>query len=410
VNDLQGDIRGRALWVLFGCLVCQTGLGFGYAFAPLAPDLLAEFGWSRAALASARAPQIWVIALASPAVGLLTARFGARAVLASSALILGAAFAGVAAMQAWWQFALLWGAVGLGVAGLGDIAVGSVVTRWVVRGRGLALGFVYTGSNLGGFVATRAVAAVADHTSWRVAILCLSAAAVGLLLPAALFAVRERGAGVVARAAAREGPGLPPDRDLDVRAALRTRSFWAIAISLVSFWIYLLALLEHLVLFLVDHGMPRDEAAGHLSNAIFLGIFSKVAFGALSDRLSPRVALLLDFGLLAASSGLLLLLPDPTLIWLFVGVFGFSYAARDVVTPLIVAHCFGVRHLAQIYGVLMVSFLPGGTFGPIFAGWVHDRTGSYDAAFATFALLNALSFAALALVRVERRARTPLPA
>jgi nitrate/nitrite transporter NarK len=383
VNDLQGDIRGRALWVLFGCLVCQTGLGFGYAFAPLAPDLLAEFGWSRATLASARAPQIWVIALASPAVGLLTARFGARAVLASSALVLGAAFAGVAAMQAWWQFALLWGAVGLGVAGLGDIAVG---------------------------FATRAVAAVADDTSWRVAVLCLSAAAVGILFPAALFAVRDRGIAGVARAAAGEGPGLPPDRDLDVRAALRTRSFWAIAFGLVSFWIYLLALLEHLVLFMVDHGMPRDEAAGHLSNAIFLGIFSKVAFGALSDRLSPRIALLLDFGLLAASSGLLLLLPDPTLVWLFVGIFGFSYAARDVVTPLIVAHCFGVRHLAQIYGVLMLSFLPGGTLGPIFAGWVHDRTGSYESAFATFAVLNALSFAALALVRVERRARAPLSA
>jgi len=409
VNGLPSDIRGRALWVLLGCLVCQTGVGFGYAFAPIAPDLLAEFDWTRAALASARAPQIWVIALASPGVGWLTARFGARTVLAISALVLGTAFAGVSAMQAWWQFALLWGVVGLGVVGLGDIAVGSVVTRWVVRGRGLALGLVYTGSNLGGFFATRAVAAVADHTSWRVAMLCLSAAAVGVLFPVALLAVRDRGASVATRERAGEGPDLAPDRDLDVRAALRTRSFWAIAISLLSFWIYLLALLEHLVLFLVDHGMPRDEAAGHLSNAIFLGIFSKVAFGGLADRLSPRVAVLIDFGLLAASSGVLLLLPDPRLIWIFVGIFGFSYAARDVVTPLIVAHCFGVRHLAQIYGVLMLTILPGGTFGPIFAGWVHDRTGSYDAAFVTFALLNAFSVAALALVRVERRARPPIP-
>jgi hypothetical protein len=123
-----------------------------------------------------------------------------------------------------------------------------------------------------------------------------------------------------------------------VRAALRTRSFWVIALGLCSFWIYLLALPEPLVLFLVDHGTPRDAAARQLSNAIFLGIFSQVAFGALADRLSPRIAVLLDFGLLAASSALPLLLPDPTLIWLFVGIFGFSSATRDVVTPLIVAH------------------------------------------------------------------------
>ena len=27
-------------WVLLGCLVCQMGLGFGYVFGPLAPDIL----------------------------------------------------------------------------------------------------------------------------------------------------------------------------------------------------------------------------------------------------------------------------------------------------------------------------------------------------------------------------------
>ena len=99
---------------------------------------------------------------------------------------------------------------------------------------------------------------------------------------------------------------------------------------------------------------------------------------------------------------LLLLLPQPGLVWVFVVSYGFSAAARDVVTPLIVAHCFGVRRLAEIYGWLMLTLLPGGTLGPIFAGYVHDRTGSYDLAFQVFAGLNVLSLLLLMLVRDER--------
>ena len=60
------DLRGRVAWVILGCLVCQMGLGYGYTFGPLAPDIIAEFGWTRTMYSAARAPQLFVIALASP--------------------------------------------------------------------------------------------------------------------------------------------------------------------------------------------------------------------------------------------------------------------------------------------------------------------------------------------------------
>ena len=57
---------------------------------------------------------------------------------------------------------------------------------------------------------------------------------------------------------------------------------------------------------------------------------------------------------------------------------------------------------ARIYGFLMLTLLPGGTLGPIFAGVVHDRTGSYELAFQLFAVLNAVSFVLLMFLRDER--------
>lgn len=410
MRELFGDIRGRAFWVVLGCLVCQMGLGIGYATGPLAPGILEELGWSRALLSSAQAPQSWVIALASPVVGFMVVRHGARAVLCWGAVVLGAGYGVFAAMQVWWQLACAYALVGLGVAGLGDIAVGAVVAQWVTRSRGLALGIVYTGSNLGGVIATRAMVAVAEGWSWRVAVAAAAISAFAILLPAAWFGVRDRGPdGEAADPSepARERPHYDAtERDLDLPAALRTRSFWILAFTLFGFWVYLYAVLAHFSLSLVDGGLTLSAAGGHMANAVGMGLVSKVAFGWIADRLSAKPALLLDYGLLALSAVLLTLVPggEPLTIWAFVLTFGFSYAARDVVTPLILVHCFGSRDLAKLYGILMLTILPGGTLGPILAGWTHDRTGSYAIAFATVAVWSALSFALLALVRDERRA------
>lgn len=405
MRDLLGDLRGRALWVVLGCLICQMGVGFNYGLSPLAPDILAEFGWSRALYSSAQWPQGIVIALASPLVGVLVARRGARAVLSISAIVLAGAYAGVAGMHSLWQFGVAWAFIGLAVAGLGDIAVGAVVAQWVARSRGLALGLAYTGSNIGGALVALGAAELADARGWRIAVAAMAASALLVLLPAAWFGVRDRGR---TRQAAESAAVEPPEvsaLDLDVRAAVRTRSFWIIALGLFGFWIYLFAVLQHFVLSLVDAGMPRDEAAGHLATAVLMGMFSKIAFGLLADRIPAKTGLLLDYGLLALSSLLLLGAPTggPWLVWGFVLVFGFSYAARDVVTPLIVLRCFGAKSLAQIYGVLMLTILPGSLLGPVFAGWTHDATGSYALAFTVFAGQSVATFALLFAVRDERR-------
>jgi MFS family permease len=395
------DLRGQALLVVIGCLVCQMGLGYGYVFGPLAKDLLDEFGWSRAQYSAARIPQLALMAAASPLVGILCVRFGGRPILLASTLLLGVAFAGVSGITNLWQLYALIMLQGLVVTGLGDVSVGQVVARWATRSRGLALGIVYTGSNLGGSLLTRAAAWLADHESWRAAFAILGIGGAALMFPCAAWLVRDRAPGAAAEEAASSAARGDPEADLDLRAALRTRSFWILAGSLFSFFFYFVGLLEHLVLFLTDEGVPRDRATGYLSTAILLGMASKIGFGWLADRIPGRTPMLLDYGLLAASSLLLLALPDAFLIAPFVLAYGIATAARDVVTPLAIVECFGVRHLASIYGAIMLVLFPGGGFGPLFAALVHDQTGSYAIAFRTFALLNALAFASLFFLRRE---------
>ncbi len=396
------DLRGRAFWVVAGCLICQMGLGYGYVFGPLAKDLLGEFGWTRAQYSGMRIPQLAVMAAASPLVGVLTVRFGAQPILIASTALLGIAFAGVAGITSLWQLYALIMLQGLVVTGLGDISVGQVVARWATRSRGLALGIVYTGSNLGGALLTRLAAWLADHESWRAAFAILGLGGVAAMLPCAIWLVRDRPprteTGPPASAGDRPDSG---ETDLDLRAALRTRSFWILTGTLFTFFFYFVGMLEHLVLFLTDEGMPRDEATAYFSNAILLGMVSKVGFGWIADRIPHRAAMLLDYGLLALSSLLLLALPERAFLIPFILTYGIATAARDVVTPLMIVECFGVRHLAAIYGAIMLALFPGGGIGPLFAATVHDRTGGYDAAFAVFAGMNLVAFGSLFLLRRE---------
>jgi MFS family permease len=397
MRDLLGDIRGRALPVVLGCLVCQMGLGFGYGPTPLAPAMLEELGWSRALLSAAQTSQGFMIAIASPPVGFGVARFGGRAVLCVGAVVLGLGYGLFSLVQSWWHLAVAWSLVGIGVAGLGDITVGAIVARRVHRSRGLALGIVYAGSNLGGWLATRGMVAVAEEGSWRVAIAGAALASFAILLPTAWFAVGRSDVSAEdseeGDEAARVEEALEP---LGVSEALRTRSFWIIAFALLGFWLYLYSVLGHFGLALADGGMATSDYGAYWSNAVLMGLVSKVAFGVLANRMEAKSALLLDYGLLAVSSLLLVGLPggDPVVIWSFLLIFGFSYAARDLVTPLILIRCFGARNLAQLYGLLMLTILPG-NLGGVITGWSFDRTHSYLSAFLGLAVWNVLSFVLL---------------
>ena len=397
---LLGDIRGRERIVL-GCFLCQLGLGFTYLFSPLLREVTADLGWTRATFAAARGPYLFVIAAASPFVGHLTWRYGPRAVLSGSALVLGATFVWLARMTETWELYganLLWG---LFVTGLGDVVVGAVLVRALERARGLALGLVYSASNLGGALLPPAFAALATRFGWRAALLVLAAGGGALVLPAAQLAAGPAGARSADGAGAAADAGAPA---LDLGEAARTPSFWILAAALFTFFFYFLGVNDAFVSLLVDAGFSRERAAGMYAAAVATGGFSKLLAGVVADRIAPRTALLADYALLALSALLLLAVPRPGFLHAFLVSYGLAVAARDVIYPLVVSWCFGARSMPRVYGTLMAVLAVGGTAGSVFPQAVHDATGSYAPAFAVYAALNAAALLALARVRREASA------
>lgn len=393
-------MSGRARWVVFGCFICQLALGYGYVFGPLLTDITADLDVSRAAYGSARVATTVAMALASPVVGWLVLRMGARFVLVSSTLLIVVTYWVLGRASSLTDLYVGSALLGLLTTGLGDVTIGAVVSQWVVRARGLALGLVYTGSNLAAIVFVQVATWLAVQQSWRTAFLTIGFGGAALILPFAAAVVRDRRPGDPQPDPEKGGVFSADGPYMTARDALRTRSFWILFVALFSFFFYFIAILDLFVAYLTDVGIDRGEATAYFSFAILMGLLSKVVMGLFADRMAARVAFILNFGLLALSSLILLFLPAPGFLQVFVVVFGFSYAARDVVYPLMIAECFGVRHLAPIYGNLMTVLLPASA-GPAFAHWCYDRFGGYEIAFEVFTAMNILVFGSLFLLRRE---------
>jgi predicted MFS family arabinose efflux permease len=242
---------------------------------------------------------------------------------------------------------------------------------------------------------------IAASGSWRTAVAAIGAAASAVIVPFALPTVREPDAPLAGLETPAIDPAPAPGPDLDLLGALRTRTFWVLAFALWSFYLYYLAVTFHLVPFLSDLGFSDARAAASLSGAVGLGVLSKLGMGLVADRISERTALRANFAVIAVASLLLLGVARPSLLVAFLVAHGFAVAAENVVLPLVVAQSFGVRHLASIYGALMVTLFLGGAPGPWFAGRIFDATGDYRPAFAVFAVLNVLGWLSLYGVRLE---------
>lgn len=390
-------VRDRsAAWVVVACLVCQMGLGLGgYVFAVFLKPIVTDLGWSRAAFAASGGPFLLAMALASPLVGAATERLGARAVFATAITIVAAALVGLSCMQTLWQFYALGLVLGAATTGLGDIPVGAVVTRWVREGRGLALGLVYVGSNVGGAIVPIAASMLAEVGSWRSALRVLAIAGWLVVFPFACFGVPRR------HPERTDGDGVATG-GMDLGEAMRTPTFWILGAVLFVFYGYYLGVNNHLVAYLSDAGFTNAEAARRFGWAVAVGIAGKLAVGRLADVVTVRRATVVTFALVTLASLLLLVVGRvPALLPVFLTVHGFAVAAENVVLPLSVAACFGAAHVGRIYGALMLALLPGGVLGPTFAGWMFDAGHGYRLAFAVFAAANVAALLLLTRVRLR---------
>ena len=219
----------------------------GIFFTPL----IKEFGWSRAEVSRLATAFLLAMGIVNPIVGWLLDRIEARLVMAIGVVAAGIGYILASRVHALSPLVALFALIGVGV-GASTILPGMIVAaNWMAKQRALAIGITIAGAGLGGCVMPPLVAHLILVYGWRTAMLCIAGPMFVLAVPVVLLMVQTRPASAEGRSVAEEAADLP---GLELGPALRSWSFWAIALMQFSFTIAFTGGYFHMVPFLIGAG------------------------------------------------------------------------------------------------------------------------------------------------------------
>ena len=135
----------------------------------------------------------------------------------------------------------------------------------------------------------------------------------------------------------------------------------------------------HVPTYVIDRGLDEWTAATILSLIGLFNIFGSLLSGYLSTKMSKKIILSGIYLLRGISICFFIFLPPSNIsAFIFGASFGFLWLSTVPATSGIVAHIFGTKYLALLYGIVFLSHQIGSFFGAYLGGLFHDLYGSYD--------------------------------
>ena len=415
-------------------------------------EFINEFGWTRGEIKFRDMVTLLFAGLAAPFVGVLIDRYGVRRCMLAGWCVLILSYFAYSRLGSLAGLYLIHAAFALVLVVCGLNAAVILVSKWFTRYRGTAIGIALMGTSMGGIVFPQYGTAMIELLDWRDAFVW------GTVFPAALllitwFAVREApppvlqgvdpgavgaapegdtggpsgaaaksgadASGTAADADARPetpdgagiphaGTGFPPGGGVSFATALRSPTFWALAVIAMTTFYTVLGVQAHIFLYMSDAQFDARTATNAVSLFFFCALVGKFAFGLASDFLDPKKVF---FGniLVMLIGSLILVRMDIALIWIAVVTFGLGWGGVYTVLQLTVMNTFGTRDAGKILGTITVLDATGGGLGIWLTGVIYDATGSYEIPFLIFAGLILIALAALTRVRPLAAQTNPSP-
>lgn len=389
----------------------STGLTIGtsqYAFGEFAGPLRDQFGWSQTALNLSLSLAV-VSGLVAPFAGRALDRWGARPVAVVSLLLVAAGFLLRPLITSLWHWYLFSALVYAGFPGATTLPAGKLVGLWFPAARGRVMGAVTAGNNVGGLTMPALAAALVAVGGWQWGYLAFGVLLL-LLALAALVIIREDPALVAhemrrtRRGAAAQASRRLMSSGVTLRQALRKRNFWLILCGLFGATFTYQGVLTQLRQHFAEQGFTPALATTGLAVIAAMGIGSKLGFGALSERWTARLCCVASVGLQTVGLVIMALAASVPAMWCGILVFGLGFGGLGALLVLIVQEAFGMKAFGSIQGVVQVAMTGSMAAAPVLAGWLHDRTGSFSAAFLIIAVVFAAAI--ICLLAAGGRSRT----
>jgi len=381
-----GEAESAYAWVrLVVALALSTIGGVGmWSVVVALPTVQREFGVARGDASLPYTLTMIGFGIAGVGMGRLSDRYGiiVPVIVGTVALSLGYVLAGTA--DTLWQYALAQGLL-IGAGSSATFApLLAHMSMWFDRRRGMAVGIFASGNYLAGAVWPPIVQHFIETVGWRSTYFGIGIFCAASMLPLALL-LRRPPPVIVA-----SGDTEATHRDnLALRLGLTPRALQTLlVVAGVCCCVAMSMPQVHLVAYCGDLGYGVARGAQMLSVMLACGIASRLAFGAICDRIGGLRTLLLGSALQGIA--LFLFLPFDGLVSLYVisAMFGLFQGGIVPSYAIIIREFFPPAEAGARVGTVIMATLFGMALGGWMSGVIFDITGSYKAAFGNGILFN----------------------
>ncbi|MFN4230526.1 MFS transporter [Parvibaculum sp.] len=387
-------------WIVVGAvfvvMTVTAGLGF-YNLSVYLKAFIAERGFSVSATSGATACFFVASGFAGLGVACLIERYDPRWVISAGALLSALATLGAGYVEELWQLYAFYILFGVGYAGAALIPGTTLVARWFVRRRSIALSVASTGLSFGGILLTPVAAAMIEEmglggaSPWLASIFVLGVVPVSWLLirpsPHAL------GLGPDGDPIIRDESGAPlPVDGIDFDNAIRSRFFVLTTIAFIFAMMAQVGVIAHLFRLVATRSESNDTAALAVAVMATASIVGRLLGGwglaYMSSRLFVQALTLVQGAALVLYS----LIDSSFALIATTILFGVTVGNLLMMQPLLIAEAFGLKAYGRIYSFNQLFMTLGVATGPAAIGFLYEWLGGYDVAFLVMAAASGLAF------------------
>jgi len=370
-------------------------------------------GMGIVAISFAMAVGQFVWGLAQPVFGILADRFGSGWVLIAGAVILAVGAGLTTAVTSELGLVLTIGVMFAAGAAAGSfsILIGATARNIEPEKRAFASGFINAGGSMGQFIVAPLSQFIIATFGWVTAMYSLAVAALATI--------------PVARLLTRASPEQPEDVSVrtitadsgqslaaQLREAAHDRSYWCLHAGFFTCGFHIAFLVTHLPGEVNLCALPASVAAGSLAIIGLSNVAGSLSVGWLGGFYRMKWLLFWVYFIRAVAIAVYLAMPrTPLVFYTFAAILGFTWLSTVPPTAGLVGKLFGVRYLATLFGLTLLSHQIGGFFGAWLGGIALVRFGDYGWMwYADMLLALAAAFINLPIRELSVRPMVPGPA
>ena len=269
------------------------------------------------------------------------------------------------------------------MVGIGDgflyILPVTVISRWFVKKRALAIGIATAGVPVSGLVVNPLTTWLIESFGYERALVYLSVLFTAILCSAFLVKSRPEDMNLKPYGENSEDAGRDKGAsDWSAKEAFSHSSFWLMYVAFFLGFNTFLIIIVNLFNFSIESGITPLVAAGAPAFIGLGSIFGRIFFsGVMTNILSDVRILFVCYFFQASSIILILSVVEVWSLYLFGFLFGVFYSGWVPMFPTILGRFYGLKSLGSIFGIFGTGFSLAAISGPLASGLLFDMTQSY---------------------------------